>query len=158
MLGEFTMHNSLLLYLIIILGLFAQSKVIVLAGFTLLLIKELGLTGLSEFLSNKGIEIGLTFLLIAILAPMVLRPINWEELKNSLLGWRGVIAVLAGLLATQFNGMGLKLLDNNPHLIVSIIIGSLIGIVLLGGIPVGPLMAAGIAAVLLEIIASIFGI
>lgn len=152
------MNNSLLLYCIIILGLLAQSRVIVLAGFSLLLIKELGLTGLSDFLSNKGIEIGLVFLLMAILAPMVLIPMNWEELKNSLGGWKGLIAIIAGLLATQFNGMGLKLLDNNPQLIVGIIIGSLIGIVLLGGIPVGPLMAAGIAAVLVELIGIIFNI
>jgi len=146
------MGNNLLLYFLIILGLLAQSRVIVLAGFSLLLIKELGLTGISDFLSNKGIEIGLVFLLMAILAPMVLVPMNWDELKNSLGGWRGLIAIIAGLLATQFNGMGLKLLDNNPQLIVGIIIGSLIGIVLLGGIPVGPLMAAGIAAVLVELI------
>ncbi len=152
------MNNNLLLYSIIILGLLAQSRVIVLAGFSLLLIKELGLTGLSDFLSNKGIEIGLVFLLMAILAPMVLIPMNWEELKNSLGGWKGLIAIIAGLLATQFNGMGLKLLDNNPQLIVGIIIGSLIGIVLLGGIPVGPLMAAGIAAVLVELIGIIFNI
>ncbi len=152
------MNTNLLLYFIIILGLLAQSRVIVLAGFSLLLIKELGLTGLTDFLSNKGIEIGLVFLLMAILAPMVLIPMNWEELKNSLGGWKGLIAIIAGLLATQFNGMGLKLLDSNPQLIVGIIIGSLIGIVLLGGIPVGPLMAAGIAAVLVELIGIIFNI
>ncbi len=152
------MSNNLLLYFLIILGLLAQSRVIVLAGFSLLLIKELGLTGISDFLSNKGIEIGLVFLLMAILAPMVLVPMNWDELKNSLGGWKGLIAIIAGLLATQFNGMGLKLLDNNPQLIVGIIIGSLIGIVLLGGIPVGPLMAAGIAAVLVELISAIFRI
>ncbi|MFP4660577.1 MAG: DUF441 family protein [Halanaerobiales bacterium] len=146
------MVNSLLLYIIIILGFLAQSRVIVLAGFSLLLIKELGLSGLSEFLCSKGIELGLFFLLMAILAPMILTPINWDELKNSLGGIRGVVAILAGLLATQFNGMGLKLLDDNPQLIIGIIIGSLIGIVLLGGIPVGPLMAAGIAAILIELI------
>ena len=152
------MNTSLVLYFIIILGFLAQSRVIVLAGFSLLLIKELGLTGLTEFFSNKGIEIGLIFLLMAILAPLVLTPMNWEELKNVLGGWKGLVAVIAGLLATQFNGMGLELLDNNPQLIVGIIIGSLIGIVLLGGIPVGPLMAAGIAAVLVELIGIIFNI
>ncbi|MFP4015784.1 MAG: DUF441 domain-containing protein [Halanaerobiales bacterium] len=146
------MANSFLLYIIIILGFLAQSRVIVLAGFSLLLIKELGLTGLSEFFCNKGIEIGLVFLLMAILAPMVLTPMNWDELKNSLGGWKGFIAIIAGLLATQFNGMGLKLLDDNPQLIVGIIFGSLIGIVILGGIPVGPLMAAGIAAILVELV------
>jgi uncharacterized membrane protein (DUF441 family) len=152
------MNSSLLLYILIVLGFLARSRVIVLAAFSLLLIKELGLEGVSQFLSNKGIEIGLIFLLMSILAPIVLVPMNWEEFKNSLGGWKGLIAVIAGLLATQFNGMGLKLMESNPQLVIGIIFGSLIGIVLLGGIPVGPLMAAGIAALLVELVGLIFNI
>ncbi|HHU92238.1 MAG TPA: DUF441 domain-containing protein, partial [Halanaerobiaceae bacterium] len=66
------------------------------------------------------------------------------------------VAVIAGILATQFNGMGLRLLEEHPHLVGGIIVGSLIGIVLFRGIPVGPLMAAGIAALLLELLEKFF--
>ncbi|MFW6022726.1 MAG: DUF441 domain-containing protein [Halanaerobiaceae bacterium] len=152
------MNNSFLLYLIIVLGFLARSRVIVLAGFSLLLIKELGLTGLSEFLSDRGIEIGLIFLLMAILAPMILTPMNLEELKNAICSWKGIVAMVAGLVATQFNGMGLQLLEDCPQIIIGIIVGSLIGIVLFGGIPVGPLMAAGIAAVIVQLISLVFGL
>lgn len=154
--GGILMNSSFFLYIIIILGLLAQSRVIVLAGFSLLLTKELGLTLITEFLSNKGIEIGLIFLLMAILAPILLTPIDWGEFINTLINWQTLVAVVSGLLATQFNGMGLKLLEVSPHLVIGIVIGSLIGIVLFGGIPVGPLMAAGIAALLLELVEVIF--
>ena len=150
------MNSSYLLYLIIVLGLLARSRVIVLAGFSLLIIKELGMISFSEFLSNKGIEIGLAFLLMAILAPLIVKPISWDQFKDIFLNWKGLIAIISGLLATQFNGMGLKLLEDSPQIILGIIVGSLLGIVLLGGIPVGPLMAAGIAALLLELFELIF--
>lgn len=148
--------SSIFLYIIIVLGLLARSRVIVLAGFSLLLIKELGLSGIFEFLSNKGIEIGLIFLLMAILTPLLLSSLEKEDLQKTLFSWKSAVAVLAGLLATRFNGMGLKLLEESPEVVVGIVIGSLIGIVFFGGIPVGPLMAAGIAAILTGLIESVF--
>lgn len=150
------MKSSILLYLIIIIGLLARSRVLVLAAFCLLLIKELELSPLAEFISNKGIEMGLVFLLMAILAPVLLVPLERKDLAQMLGGWKGLVAVIAGILATQFNGMGLRLLEEHPHLIGGIIVGSLIGIVLFRGIPVGPLMAAGIAALLLELLEKFF--
>lgn len=146
------MNNSLFLYIIIITGLLARSRVIVLAAFSLLLINELELIPVSQFISNKGIEIGLVFLLMAILAPILLVPLELEKLANLLGEWKSLVAILGGLLATRFNGMGLKLLEDSPQLVMGIILGSLIGIVLFGGIPVGPLMAAGITALLVEFI------
>ncbi len=142
------MDNTFFLISIILLGFLAHSRVVVLAGFTLLLLKELKIMPPLFFLSNRGIEVGLIFLLLAILAPLILKPIDLEELKLTMLSWKGLIAVVSGLLATQLNGMGLELLSELPQLIVGIIIGSLIGIILFNGIPVGPLMAAGIAALL----------
>jgi len=49
------------------------------------------------------------------------------------------------------NGQGLALLKSDPEMIVGLIAGSIIGIVLLRGIPVGPLMAAGIPSLFLQV-------
>ncbi|MFI5359900.1 MAG: DUF441 domain-containing protein [Halanaerobiales bacterium] len=146
------MNHVFFLYIIIISGLLARSRVIVLAAFSLLLIEELELKPLAEFISKKGIELGLVFLLMAILAPMLLVPVERNELLKTLGNWKCIVAIIAGILATQFNGMGLKLLEGSPQLVLGIIVGSLTGIILFGGIPVGPLMAAGIAALMVEFI------
>lgn len=146
------MNHTYFLIIITLLGFLARSRVLVLAGFTLLIVNEFKFTKIIEFFSNKGIDIGLTFLLLAILSPLIINTLEWEDIKNTFLVWRGLVAILAGLLATRFNGMGLELLSISPQLIVGIIIGSLIGISLFGGIPVGPLMAAGIAAILIKAI------
>ena len=144
------MNSGIFLISLITLGFLARSRVIVLAALILILLKELKINPLLLFLSKKGIEIGLVFLLLAILAPLLVKPVRWQELKDLITDYRGVIAIIAGILATQTNGMGLELLNELPLLIIGIIIGSLLGIVIFGGIPVGPLMAAGIAALLLK--------
>ena len=149
------MKMSLFLLLVIILGFFAQSRIIIMAGIFLLLFEELKIESILEFLSKHGIEIGLVFLLLAILSSLVLNPLGFEQLKLSLISRKGIVAVTAGMLATRFNGMGLDLLQNNPQLIVGIIIGSLLGIFLIGGVPVGPLTAAGLAALFIEILSMI---
>ncbi|MFW6389666.1 MAG: DUF441 domain-containing protein [Halanaerobiales bacterium] len=146
------MNITCFLLVLILLGFIAQSKVVVVAGFTLLLLEQLKLKPTFVFLSNKGLEIGLVFLLLSVLAPIIIKPINWDEIKQILINWKGITAIIAGILATQFNGMGLELLEEMPQLIVGVIVGSLIGIVVFKGIPVGPLMAGGIAALLVEFI------
>ncbi|AZO93244.1 DUF441 family protein [Iocasia frigidifontis] len=151
------MNNTYFLIIIIILGFLAQSRVVILTGFSLLLLIELELERVFGFLANKGIEIGLIFLLLAILSPLLKETLDWKEIKSVLMSWQGIIGIAAGLLATQFNGMGLQLLSEKPHLILGIIIGSLLGILIFDGIPVGPLMAAGIAAVIIYLCEIITG-
>ena len=71
--------------------------------------------------------------------------------------WPGIIALTGGAIATYMNGKGLDLLKIDPQLIVGLVMGSIFGIIFLRGIPVGPLMAAGITAFLLKIVTFIFG-
>jgi uncharacterized membrane protein (DUF441 family) len=63
---------------------------------------------------------------------------------------------LGGALATYMNGKGLDLLKVDPQLIVGLVMGSIFGILFMRGIPVGPLMAAGITAFFLQILKFIF--
>ncbi len=146
------MNNSIFLLIISILGILSRSRVIVIAGIILLILNELNVRTFMRFFSNNGIEIGLVFLLMAILSSMMLTPLNADKLKNVLISRQGIVAVIAGLLATKFNGFGLALLSDTPKLMIGIILGSLIGISFFGGIPVGPLTASGIAALFLKLL------
>jgi uncharacterized membrane protein (DUF441 family) len=49
------------------------------------------------------------------------------------------------------NGQGLNMLKLDPELMVGLVVGGIIGIVFFKGVPVGPLMAAGIAALFIKI-------
>lgn len=144
------MKSTLMLVIILVLGFWARSRIIIVASLILLLLNELKIEEIFNFLSERGIEVGLIFLLLAILSSIVLEPVSLKELKNLMFGYKGLIAVAAGLVATRFNEMGLHLLDTSPQLIIGIIIGSILGVIFLDGIPVGPLMAAGLAALLVR--------
>ena len=150
------MRISLFLLIMLLLGFLAQSRVIIIATLLLLLINELDISSFVVYLSEYGLEIGLVFLLLAILSSLILNPLSQAQLKETLISGKGLTAVIAGLIATRFNGLGLNLLQNNPQLIIAIILGSFIGITFLGGIPVGPLTAAGLTAIILNLISLVF--
>jgi uncharacterized membrane protein (DUF441 family) len=67
------------------------------------------------------------------------------------------LALLGGSIATYMNAKGLEILKIDPQLIVGLVIGSIFGIIFMRGIPVGPLMAAGITALLMKIFSFLIG-
>lgn len=74
-----------------------------------------------------------------------------KEIIGALSSWPGWLALAGGALATYVNGKGLDLLKLDPQLIVGLVIGSILGILFFRGVPVGPLMAAGITAILFKL-------
>lgn len=150
------MAKNLFLLGLLLMGFLAESRLIILVSLLLLFFQQLGAEEIFSFLGERGIELGLIFLLLAILSPLLLEPIKISDFKEQLFDYRGLIAFIAGIAATRVNGMGLELLDDFPKIILSVIIGSIFGIFFLGGIPVGPLMPAGLAAVIIKIFELIF--
>jgi uncharacterized membrane protein (DUF441 family) len=100
--------------------------------------------------------LGLLFLTMGVLVPFASEKISYKDVISVFTSWPGVLALLGGAIATYMNGKGLDLLKIDPQLIVGLVIGSIIGIVFFRGIPVGPLMAAGITAFLLKVFTLIF--
>ena len=58
------------------------------------------------------------------------------------------ISILVGALVAWLAGKGVPLMSEQPVLVTGLLIGTIIGVSFLGGIPVGPLIAAGILAIL----------
>ncbi|MBE0467696.1 MAG: DUF441 domain-containing protein, partial [Candidatus Desulforudis sp.] len=103
-----------------------------------------------DFLENKGLELGLLILLLTIMVPLANGKIDERDIVYNLTSVPGMLAILGGALATHLNSQGLQMMQMDPGIIFGLIIGSLFGILFLGGMPVGPLMAAGVAALFLE--------
>lgn len=141
-----------LLVALLLIGIVARSNLIATAACVLLILKFTNLTFLFPLLEKRGLEIGLLFLLLAILVPVATGKVTEKELFSNLASLPGILAILGGALATYMNGEGLKLLQLDPEIIFGLVIGSIFGIVFLGGIPVGPLMAAGLTAFFLSVI------
>lgn len=88
---------------------------------------------------------------ISVLVPFASEKISWKDVTPLFTTVVGLTALAGGAIATWMNGKGLDLLRAEPHMIVGLVIGSIIGIVFFRGIPVGPLMAAGITAFVLKL-------
>ncbi|WP_027365133.1 DUF441 domain-containing protein [Desulfotruncus alcoholivorax] len=146
------MNGVPILVALLLIGIIARSNLIATAACVLLIVKFANLNFILPLLEKRGLEAGLLLLLLSILVPAAKGEISEKDLLMTFTSLPGVLAIIGGALATHLNGEGLQLLQIDPELIFGLLIGSVFGIVFLGGIPVGPLMAAGLTALFLETI------
>jgi uncharacterized membrane protein (DUF441 family) len=151
------MGGDLVLLLLIVIGIIGRSHIITTAACVLLVVKLISLDRFFPTIERRGLELGLLFLTMAVLVPFATEKISYKDMISVFTNWPGIIALAGGAIATYMNGKGLEMLKIDPQLIVGLVIGSIFGIVFIRGIPVGPLMAAGITALLLKIAQLIFG-
>lgn len=143
--------NYIFLFFIFGIGLLSKSDLLVLASIVLFVLRITRLGNVLFLLDNIGIKIGLLFLLLSVLAPLTNGSISFVEIIKSYKSMIALFALISGILATKIVGIGLGLLDNNPELIVAMLLGSIIGIVFFNGVPVGPLLAAGLTAIFYQL-------
>jgi uncharacterized membrane protein (DUF441 family) len=150
--GFWVMNAEILLIVLIIIGLVGRSPIIATAASFLLVLKLTSLEFLFIPLEERSLEIGLLFLTMAVLVPFANEQIGWKDIKPLFTTWLGILAFAGGAFATYMNGMGLELLQLDPEMIIGLVVGSIFGIIFLRGVPVGPLMAAGVTVFLLKIL------
>lgn len=146
------MWGEAILVLLILIGLFGKSNILATAACILLVVKLTKLNTLFPILERRGLELGLLFLMISVLVPFATGKIPPQDILKSFMSLTGLLAIIGGTVATYMNGQGLNMLKIDPELMVGLVIGGIIGIVFLKGVPVGPLMAAGLTAFFLKII------
>ena len=61
-------------------------------------------------------------------------------------------AIIAGILAAIAGSSGVTLLKDAPEIAASLIIGTMIGVVVFKGIPVGPLIVGGVTYFLIRVL------
>ncbi|ACA59821.1 DUF441 domain-containing protein [Candidatus Desulforudis audaxviator] len=142
--------SELILAALLLVGVLAKSHLIAAAACILLFIKLARFDLAFNFLEQKGLELGLLILLLTIMVPLANGKISERDIIYNLTSIPGLLAILGGALATHLNSQGLQMMQADPAIIFGLIIGSIFGILFLGGMPVGPLMAAGIAALFME--------
>ena len=139
---------ALLLVILIILGLLSHNNAITISAAVLLIMQQTFLSSHIPLLEKYGIKIGIIILTIGVLSPLVSGKIQLPDL-SSFLSWKMVLSISVGVLVAWLAGKGVPLMGEQPILVTGLLIGTIIGVAFLGGIPVGPLIAAGILALLL---------
>jgi uncharacterized membrane protein (DUF441 family) len=146
----------LILSLVIIISLIAKNYAVAIASGLLLFLRLLHADQSLELLENYGLTAGIVLLTVGVLAPVAAGKIHVEQISQSFQSPSGVLAIAVGIVVAYFGGRGVYLLKSDPLVITAIITGTVIGVALFRGVAVGPLIAAGITAILQKILSSLW--
>lgn len=152
MIMNFASHLDLNLIVLLVLlacGIFSHNSAVTIAAAVLIIFR---ITPLSEYfylLQNHGLNIGIIILTIGVLTPIASGKIPGDEILKSFLSWKSLLAIAVGLLVAWLGGRGVKLMSNQPNIVAGLLIGTVAGVAVLRGVPVGPLIAAGILSMII---------
>ena len=139
---------ALLLVILLILGVLSNNSAITISAAVLLIMQQTFLSSHIPLLEKYGVKIGIIILTIGVLSPLVSGKIQLPDLSG-FLSWKMALSIAVGVLVAWLAGKGVPLMGEQPILVTGLLIGTIIDVAFLGGIPVGPLIAAGILALLL---------
>lgn len=145
-------EGTLILLIVFALGVLGKNPLITLSAGSLLVIQVLDIHPAFRLLNRFSMPLGLIFLLVAVLLPVAEGELTLAQLRAGLTSTVGVAAFIAGATASFLSARGVNMLTLRPDMIVGLLLGTLCGILFLGGIPVGPLTASGMAAALVYLV------
>lgn len=150
MLTNFNINPSLIMLLILLsCGVISQNNTIIIATAVLIILSVLPMSQpLLVNLEKYGLNFGILMLTIGVLAPIASGKIGSDNLLKSFANWQSLLAVLVGVFVAWLGGRGVKLMSVEPNVVAGLLIGTVLGVTFLRGVPVGPLIAAGILSLL----------
>lgn len=140
---------ALFLVLIILLGVLSNNTPLTLSGALLLLMQQTFLSEYLVLLEKHGLNIGIVLLTCGVLSPLVSGKIKLPHL-SALIRFDMLAAIGVGIFVAWVAGRGVPLMTNQPTVLIGLILGTIIGVAFLGGIPVGPLIAAGLLSLIIQ--------
>ncbi|MEC0123776.1 DUF441 domain-containing protein [Paenibacillus pabuli] len=141
--------TSLLLLVFAALGIISSNTPVTVAMVFLLLLRVLNLNQAFPWLEKYGLTVGIIILTIGVMAPLASGKISLQTIGESFLHWKSLLAIGVGLLVAHLGGRGATLMSTQPTVVAGLLIGTVLGVALFKGVPVGPLIAAGILSLLL---------
>lgn len=140
---------SYLLLILIALGVLSHNSAISISACILLIMQQTRLSHYLPLLDQYGLKFGILILTIGVLSPLVSGRITLPEWQQ-LIDLKMFLAILTGLFVAYLGGRGTQLITQQPLLVTGLLIGTILGVALFKGVPVGPLIAAGILSLLLS--------
>ncbi|SHF53709.1 Uncharacterized membrane protein, DUF441 family [Caldanaerobius fijiensis DSM 17918] len=148
------MESTIVILAILIVAVLGKANSVAIAACTLLIVKLLQIDQyIFPVIEKNGVFWGLVLLIAAILIPIANGSITLANIRNVFTSWIGVIALLLSLFTTYLSGLGLKYLTVQGHseVMPAMILGAVVAAAFLGGVPVGPLITAGMLALGLKL-------
>lgn len=142
--------DNIPLLIILALSIIGNNHTVSVAALVLLLIPQLGLENYFQFIDKHGINIGIIILTIAVLSPVAQGRIAMNEVLAIFKAPVGLLAVVIGVFLAWVAGQGVIFMKDSPETVTALVVGTIIGVCFFRGLPVGPLIAGGLVALLVN--------
>lgn len=142
--------NLIVLLVLLACGIFSHNSAVTIAAAVLIVLKITPLSSLLPYVQAHGLNIGIIILTIGVLTPIASGKISGESILKSFLSWKSLLAIAIGVFVAWVGGRGVKLMSNQPDVVAGLLLGTVAGVAVLRGVPVGPLIAAGILSLLIS--------
>lgn len=144
------MTQNLFLLILLGMGIVGQNNLVSVSSAALLLLRLLNLQQVLPYLEGPGLQLGLTLLILSIVTPFASGNMGVADAVKSVLRPTGAVTFICGIVGAYLGAQGVQILQNRPEATLGLVLGTIVGATFFRGIPVGPLVAAGMAAVLLQ--------
>ena len=141
--------NLIVLLVLLACGIFSHNSAVTIAAGVLIVFRITPLSEFFPYLQQHGLNIGIIILTIGVLTPIASGKISGEAILSSFMSWKSLVAVAIGLFVAWLGGRGVTLMSHQPNVVAGLLIGTIAGVALLRGVPVGPLIAAGLLSLLI---------
>ncbi|MFC0557911.1 DUF441 domain-containing protein [Halalkalibacter alkalisediminis] len=144
---------SIFMLILLAVAIVAKNQSLIVAVAFLLIVKWVGLGDkLFPLFQQKGINIGVTVITIAVLTPIVTGEIGFKQLGEAVRSSYAWVALASGILVALIAANGISLLKNDPHITTALVFGTILAVAVFKGVAVGPLIGAGIAYFAMKVV------
>ncbi|KHF28816.1 hypothetical protein LR68_02386 [Anoxybacillus sp. BCO1] len=124
------MQPFIFLFILLVIGMMAKNHSLIVAVLFLLVVKSIGLSSkVFPYLQQKGINLGVTIITIAVLVPIASGKIGFKELAESVRSVYAWIAMLSGIAVALLAKGGVTLLAKDPHMTTALVIGTILAVI-----------------------------
>lgn len=128
------------------LSYFSHNLTVTIALLALVAIRLTPLQQAFPWIERQGVTVGIVILTIGVMAPIASGSLPSSTLLQSFLHWKSLLAIAIGIFVSWVGGRGVALMSSQPSIVGGLLIGTIIGVSLFRGVPVGPLIAAGLVS------------
>ncbi|AHF76283.1 hypothetical protein Sant_1214 [Sodalis praecaptivus] len=130
------------------LGIISHNNTVTVAILVLLIIRLTPMEQYFPWVEKQGLTIGIIILTIGVLAPVASGTLSASTVLHSFLHWKSLLAIVIGVVVSWLGGRGVSLMSSQPSVVAGLLVGTVLGVALFRGVPVGPLIAAGLLSLL----------
>ena len=130
-------------------SVFAGNYTMAAAMVALVILRISPLAAYFPWVQRHGLNIGIFLLMVAVMVPIASGQIAAMDLLKSFTHWKSAAAIAVGIFVAWAGGRGVTLMAAQPGVVAGLMVGTILGVAFFRGVPVGPLIAAGLLSLLI---------